>query len=151
MPAQRPPVVLDPHRRGLRRTQRHDAEQVSQGAVVNADRRRDLKEADQLEPVQSLSTGLVLVHLGQAGVDGRVVRDQPVDVGKAEEPADAVHHRVNRGRHQPGAAEVSDVQLHVGSLDPIKRVQAVGLAPLEPPPELVGVQAVGVSGVPGQI
>ncbi|MEJ7742823.1 MAG: hypothetical protein WKF73_09895 [Nocardioidaceae bacterium] len=73
-----------------------------------------------------------------------------VDVGEPEEAADAVHHRGDRGVHQPGLAELADVQLDVGSLDPDQRVQAVGLAPGEPAPQLVGVQRVGVPGVAGQ-
>jgi hypothetical protein len=54
------------------------------------------------------------------------------------------------GGQQPAAAEVADVQLDVGPLDPVERVET-GLAPLEPAPKLVGVLAVRVSGVPGQI
>jgi hypothetical protein len=42
---------------------------------------------------------------------------------------DAVHHRVDRGRHQPGLAEAADEQLDVGSLDPDQRVEVVALAP----------------------
>ena len=78
-------------------------EQVGQGAVVDGDGLGDLQEPDQLEPVQALGAGLVAVHLGQPGVDGRVGGDQPVDVGEPEEPADAVHHRDDRGVHQPGS------------------------------------------------
>ena len=84
-------------------------------------------------------------------VDGRVAGDQAVDVGEAEEPADSVHHRVDRGRHQPGVAEVADVQLDVRPLDADHGVEPLVLAPLEPPSKLVGVQVVGVAGVPSQV
>jgi hypothetical protein len=70
-------------------------------------------------------------------------------VGEPEEAPDAVPHRVDRGRHQPGASEESEVHLHVRALDPFERVQAIGLAPLEPPPELVGVQTVATERGPG--
>lgn len=49
------------------------------------------------------------------------------------------------------AAQVPDVQLHVGPLDPDERVEAMGLAPLEPAAKLVRVQAVCVTRVPGQV
>jgi len=39
----------------------------------------------------------------------------------------------------------------VGSLDPDQGVQPVGLAPSEPLPQLVGVQAVGMPGLAGQV
>ena len=100
---------------------------------------------------RALGAQLILVDLGEPGVDGRVGRDQPVDVGEPEEAPNAVQHRVDRGRPQPALTEVADVQLDVGPLNPFERVQAIGLAPAEPPPKLVGVQAVGVARVPGQV
>ena len=144
-------VVLDPDRGGLGGAQGVDAEQVGQGAVVDGDGLGDLEEPDQLEPVQALGAGLVGVDLGQPCVDGGVGGDQPVDVGEPEEPPDGVHRGVDRGGHQPGLAEVADVELDVRALDPDQRVQGVGLAPAEPAAELVGVQGVGVPGVPGQV
>ena len=59
--------------------------------------------------------------------------------------------RVDRGGHQPGLAEVADVELDVRALDPDQRVEPVGLAPAEPAAQLVGVQRVGVPGVAGQV
>ena len=41
---------------------------------VDDDGLRNLEEPDQLESVQTFSTGLVLVDLGQSSVDRRVVR-----------------------------------------------------------------------------
>ena len=58
-------VVLDPDGSRLGGAQRVDAEQVGQGAMVDADGLGDLEEPDQLEPVQALGTGLVAVHLGR--------------------------------------------------------------------------------------
>jgi len=89
--------------------------------------------------------------LGEARVDGWVRDDEAVDVGEPEEAANRVHRSVDRGGHQPGRAQVSDVELDVGSLYPDQGVEVVGLAPGEPAAELVGVQRVGVPGVPGQI
>ena len=143
-------VVLDPDRGCLGGPQRVDAQQVGQGAVVDGDGLGDLQEPDQLEPVQALGAGLIGMDLGQSGVDGGVGRDQAVDVGEPEEPANRVHHRVHRRGHQPGLAQAADVQLDMGTLDPDQRVEAVGLAPVEPAPQLVGVKLVGVPGVPGQ-
>ena len=74
-----------------------------------------------------------------------------VDVGVAEEPADAVHHRDHRGVHQPGLAELADVELDVGSLDPDQGVEAVALAPGEPATQLERVEVVGATGVAGQV
>ena len=93
----------------------------------------DLEEPDQLEPVQALGAGLVAVDLRQACVDGRVGGDEAVDVGEPEVAADGVHRGDDGGVHQPRLAEVADVELDVGSLDPDQRVQSVGLAPGEPP------------------
>jgi hypothetical protein len=72
-------------------------------------------------------------------------------VGEPEEPPHRVHRGVDRGRHQPGLAEVTYVQLDVGALYPDQRVEAMGLAPAEPAAELVGVQTMGVAGVSGQV
>ena len=75
----------------------------------------------QLEPVQALSAGLVGVDLWGPGVYGRIGRDQPVDVGEPEEPANAVHHRVDRRDLQTALREVSDEELDLGTLDPDQR------------------------------
>jgi hypothetical protein len=147
--AERLAVVLDPHRRGFGGAQGVDAEHVGQGAVVHGDGLGDLEEPDQLEAVQALRARLILVDLGEPGVDGRVAGDQSVDVGEPEEAPNAVQHRVDRGRPQPALTEVADVQLDVGPLNPFERVQAIGFAPAEPPTKLVGVQAVGVARAPG--
>jgi len=144
-------VVLDPDGGRLGGSQRVDAEQVGQGAMVDADGLGDLEESDQLEPVQALGAGLVAVDRGEACVDGWVRDDQAVDVGEPEEATHGVHRGGDRGGHQPGLAEVSDVELDVCSLDSDQRVEVVGLAPGEPAAELVGVQRVGVPGVPGQV
>jgi hypothetical protein len=84
-------------------------------------------------------------------VDRRVGRYEAVDVGEAEETADPVHHRVDRGRHQSGLTEVTDVQLDVGTLDSEQSIEPIRLAPGEPAAKLVGVQLMGVAGVPGQV
>src|SRR5674476_1238181 len=128
-----------------------NALQIREGAVLDGQGLGDLEEPDQFEPVQSLGAGLVAVDLRQPRVDGRVGADEAVDVGEAEVPADGVHHRVDRGVHQAVVAEPADVQLDVGALDPDQRVQPVALAPGEPLPQLVGVQAVGAPGVAGQV
>ena len=65
-----------------------------------------LGEPDQLETVQTLGAGLVAVDLGEPGVDRRVGDDQTVDVRKPEEPADGVHHGVDREGHEAALAEV---------------------------------------------
>ena len=93
-------VVLDTDRGRLGGPQCVDAQQVGQGAVVDGDGLGDLQEADQLQPVKAVSSALVRVHLRQPRVDGRVGRDQAIDVGEPEEPADPVHHRVGRRRHR---------------------------------------------------
>ena len=64
--------------------------------------------------------------------------------GDAERATHGVHRGGDRGGHQPGLAEVSDVELDVGTFDSDQRVQVAGLAPGEPAAELVGVQRVGV-------
>ena len=64
---------------------------------------------------------------------------------------DRVHHRVHRGVHQPGLAELADVQLDVRPLDPDQRFQAVGLAPAEPAAQLRSIQSVSRPGVAGQV
>jgi hypothetical protein len=71
-------VILDPHGR-LRGRRARYAEEV----------RHYLEKPDQLQSVESLGSSLVLAHLGQSGVDGRVVRDQPVVAGEPEVAADA--------------------------------------------------------------
>ena len=43
-------------------------------------------------------------------------------------------------------AEVADVQLHVCALDTTQRVESVGVTPVEPAAQLVGVQLVSVAG-----
>jgi hypothetical protein len=80
-------VVLDADCCGLRGSKRVDSQQVGQGTVVDGYGLGDLKEADQLEPVEALGSGLVAVDLGKPRVDGGVGGDQTVDVGKPEEPA----------------------------------------------------------------
>jgi hypothetical protein len=90
------------------------------------------------------------MDLRQPRIYRRVGADEAVDVGEAEVPAHGVHHRDDRGVHQPAVAELADVELDMGSLDPGQGVQPVGLAPGEPLPELVGVQAVSAAGVAGQ-
>ena len=97
-------VVLDPHRCRLGGAQGVDAQQVGQGAVVDADGLGDLKEPDQLQPVQPLGTRLVAVDLRQPCIDRRVGRDEAVDVREPEVPAHGVHHRDDRGVHQPSVA-----------------------------------------------
>ncbi len=89
--------------------------------------------------------------MGEPGVDGWVGDDQTVDVREPEEPADRLHHRVDRGSHETAFAEVADVQLDVGPLDPDQRVKTPLLTPDEPAAELVGVQRVGVPGIPGEV
>jgi hypothetical protein len=100
--AQRLGVVLDPDGGRLGGAQRVDAEQVGQGAMVDADGLGDLEESDQLEPVQALGAGLVAVDFGEACVDGWVGDDEAVDVGEPEEATHGVHRGVDRGGHQPG-------------------------------------------------
>jgi hypothetical protein len=90
------------------------------------------------------------MHLWQPGVDRRVGRDQAVDMGEPEEPADPVHHRIGRGRHQAGLAQRADVELDMGELDTDQWIETVAFAPLKPAAQLVGVELVGVPGVPGQ-
>ena len=121
----------------------------ARGAVVDGDGLGDLEEADELESVQPLGSRLVAMDLREPGVDGRVGRDQAVDVGEPEEPADPVCHRVGRRRHQTGLAQTPDVELDVSSLDSHQRVQAVAFAPLAPAAQLVGVELMGVPGVAG--
>ena len=54
MAAQRLGVVLDPDRRRLRGSQSVDTEQIRESAVMNGDRLSDLKESDELKPVEPL-------------------------------------------------------------------------------------------------
>jgi len=49
--------------------------------VVHGEGLRDLKEPDQLKPVEPLGTRLILVDPRQPGIDGRVADNQAVDVG----------------------------------------------------------------------
>lgn len=111
----------------------------------------DLQESDELEPVESLGAGLVGVDLGQSGVDGRVGGDQAVDVRESEESPDGVQHGVDREVPQSSVVKVADVELEVGPLEPDQRIETVGLAPGEPATQLVGVQPVGLPGVPSQV
>jgi hypothetical protein len=111
----------------------------------------DLQEADELEPVESLSPGLISVDLRQSGVDGWVGGDEPVDVREPEEPPHGVQHGVDRRVPQPSVVQVADVELEVSALEPNERVQCVCLAPGEPPAQLVGVQPAGLPGVPGKV
>jgi Uncharacterized protein conserved in bacteria (DUF2200) len=60
---------------------------VGQGAVVDGDGLGDLQEADQREPVQALVWTRRSAPR-QPRVDGGIGRDQAVDVGEPEEPAD---------------------------------------------------------------
>ena len=48
-------------------------------------------------------------------------------MGEPEVVADAVHHRVNRGRHGAAVTEVADVELDEGAFDPDEWIEAVGL------------------------
>jgi hypothetical protein len=72
-------------------------------------------------------------------------------VCEPEEAADAVQHGVDRGVPQPSVVEMADVELEVSPLEPDQGIEAVGLAPAEPALELVGVQPVGLPGVPSQV
>jgi hypothetical protein len=74
-----------------------------------------------------------------------------VDVREPEEPPDAVQHGVDRGVPQSTVVEVADVELEVGPLQTDERVQALCQAPGEPATQLVGVQPVGVPGIPSQV
>jgi hypothetical protein len=56
-------VVLDPYCGCFGGAQGVDPEEVGQGAVVDGQGLGDLKEPDQLEPVQALGAGLVAVDL----------------------------------------------------------------------------------------
>jgi hypothetical protein len=90
------------------------------------------------------------MDLRQPRIHRRVGADEAVDVGEAEVPAHGVHHRHDRRVHQATVTETADVQLNMSSLDPDQGVHPVGLAPGEPLPQLVGVQAVSAAGVAGQ-
>jgi len=85
VPSQRLAVVLDPHRRSASDARRalipsRYARAPWWTLMVGATCKNRISS--------SLGTGLVPVDLGQPGVDGRVVRDQPVDVGEPEVAAD---------------------------------------------------------------
>nr|WP_240044513.1 hypothetical protein [Nocardioides albidus] len=64
MAAQRLGVVLDPDRRRLRGSQSVDTEEIRESAVMNGDRLSDLKESDELEPVEPLGTRFIAMRLG---------------------------------------------------------------------------------------
>lgn len=64
MSAQRLGVVLDPDRCRLLGSQGVDAEQIGEGAVMDGDRLGDLKESNELEPVEPLGTRFIAMHLG---------------------------------------------------------------------------------------
>ena len=136
MAAQGLVIVLDPDGCGFGGSQGVDAQKVGQGAVVDGDGLGDLEEPDQLESVQALGARLVRVDLGQACVDGGIAGDQAVDVGEPEESPHRLHRGLDRGRHQPGLAEVTDIQLDVSPLDPDQGVESVDLAPAEPAAKL---------------
>ena len=72
-------------------------------------------------------------------------------MGKPVEPADALHHRYHGGVEEASLGEAADVKLDVGSLNAYEGVKSVALAPGEPAAELVGVEGVGVAGLPGQV
>ena len=92
MPAQGFGIVLDVDSGRFGGAQGVDAQQERQCPVVNRDGLGHLEKPDQLEPIQSLRAGLVMVHLGQPRVYRWVGGDETVDVREAEEPANAVHH-----------------------------------------------------------
>lgn len=52
---------------------------------------------------------------------------------------------------RPDSVSNRDVQLNVGALDTEQRIQPVALGPCEPAPKLVGLEPVGVPGVPSQV
>ena len=93
--------------------------------MVDGDGLGDLEEPDQFQAVQALGAGLVVVDLREPGVHGGVGRDRPVDVGEAVVPTDGMHHRVHRRVHESAFAELADVELDVGPLDPHQRVKAI--------------------------
>jgi hypothetical protein len=66
-------------------------------------------------------------------------RGSAIDVGEPEEASDAVHHRVDRGVHQPARSQMADEQFDMCALYPNEWVERVRLAPLEPAAKLVGV------------
>jgi hypothetical protein len=69
-------VVLDPHGGGFGCSEGVDAEQVSQGSVVNGEGLSDLEEPDEFESVESLGSGLVAVDLREPRLDGWVGHDE---------------------------------------------------------------------------
>ena len=82
---------------------------------MDADGLSGLEEPDQFEPVEALGSGLIGVDVRETCVDRRLGDDQAVDMSKPEEPTDRVHHRHDRGVHEP-AVELSDVELDVRAL-----------------------------------
>lgn len=93
----------------------------------------DLKEPDQLQPVQTLGSGLIAVDLRQPGIHGRIGNNQPVDVREPEVPPHRMHRRAHRRRHQTALPEMADIKLNMGALNADEWVESVGLAPPEPP------------------
>lgn len=148
---QRIGVVLDPLGGGFGGAEGVDAEQAGQRAVVHRDCLGDLQEPDGLEAVQALGAGLVAVDLRRSRLLRWVGADKAVDARGAEVAAHGVHHRVDRGVHQPAVAEAGDVELDVGSLNPGQGVEPVALAPSEPLAQLERVEGVGAPGVSGQV
>ncbi len=71
--------------------------------------------------------GLVAVDLRQPRVDHRVGRDETIYVGEPEVATYCVHHRDNRGVHQPAVPERADVELNMGSLDLHQGFKPAGL------------------------
>lgn len=78
---------------------------------MNGDRLRNLKEPDELKPVEALSAGLVAMDFREPGVDRRVGRGDTVNVSETEVAADAVHHRVDRRDHPARFPKLPDVQV----------------------------------------
>jgi hypothetical protein len=108
---------------------------------------RNLMSSSRSRPwVRDSSRGL-----RETGVGGWVGGDQAVDVGEPEEASDGVHHRDNRGVHQPGVVELADVELDVSSLDSYERIESVALTPGEPALYLEREKAAGVPGVTGEV
>lgn len=64
MAAQRLGVVLDPDRRRLGCSQSVDPKEISECTVMDGDRLSDLKEPEELEPVEPLGARFIAMHLG---------------------------------------------------------------------------------------
>lgn len=95
--------------------------------MVHANGLRNLEGPEQLRAVQTLGAGLITVDLRPPRVDRRVSRNQTVDVGEPEEPADVVSPQPPRCRmcSSTGARRI-----------PSSGVQRVALTPPEPPPKV---------------